>query len=123
MKRQFFLIGLCVALGLLILGGVVSASGTIDQNSNTGWRQSNSNGFQFTDNNTISAVKPYNNYLYAGTVNSITGGQIWRTNDGSNWNNIVMDGFGYSYNSYIDDLAEFDGYSRQHWGRDHDRRR
>ncbi len=48
------------------------------------WQDVVTDGFG-DPNNGIARFAVYNNLLYSGTWNGITGTQIWRTNDGTNW--------------------------------------
>jgi len=38
------------------------------------------------------------NYLYCVTCNDETGAEVWRTDDGANWEQVGPDGFGDSNN-------------------------
>jgi hypothetical protein len=50
-------------------------------------------------------------YLYAGTENYSTGGQVWRTPNGTDWSQANLDGFGITSNTAVI-LGEeaFNGY-------------
>lgn len=54
-------------------------------------------GFGNFNNVAIWSMEAFNGYLYAGTMNwdfSHTGGcEIWRTEDGIHWENVVLNGF------------------------------
>jgi hypothetical protein len=59
----------------------------------------------------------YNGRLYAGVWTganedgTVEGGEIWRSNDGRNWEEVVSGGFGFGGNyPYIDRLIEFKNY-------------
>ncbi len=52
------------------------------------------NGFGDRTNAVISSLEVFNGYLYATTNNPKKGGQVWRTNNGSNWQQITADAFG-----------------------------
>jgi flagellin len=52
----------------------------------------------------------FNGYLYAGTYNSDTGGEIWRTSNGTAWTQVNTDGFGDYDNDAIASFAVFNGY-------------
>jgi hypothetical protein len=66
----------------------------------TTWTQANTNGFGDTENRSIISLAVLGGKLYAGTQNydSVTpnsnGCQIWRSEDGSNWEKVVDGGFG-----------------------------
>jgi hypothetical protein len=48
--------------------------------------------------------------LYAATINSETGGQIWRSSDGIEWTQVNEDGFGDANNTITEPGAVLDGY-------------
>ncbi len=58
----------------------------------------------------------FKGYLYVGTYNNgyfgrtTTGAQIWRTNDGTNWQQVVGNGFGSTSRSSISQMVVFGGY-------------
>jgi streptogramin lyase len=52
-----------------------------------GWEQTNINGFG-DRRNTLSTLVDFNGQIYAGTGHP-GGAQIWRTNDGQNWNQLL----------------------------------
>ena len=80
-----------------------------------GWTQMNEDGFG--DPNNIGTF-PYpegglalDGNLYVGTVNEVTGGEIWRSSDGVTWNQVSANGFGdpnnigtYPYKVFEDNL-------------------
>lgn len=55
-------------------------------------------GTRFTKNNSspsfIACIVDFQGYLYVTTNNSTTGGQLWRTSDGANWQMITNNAFG-----------------------------
>ena len=63
------------------------------------WRTANgydfecvaTNAFNFMSDHRIQSLCVFNNYLYAGTSFF---GQVWRTADGTNWEQVNIDGFG-----------------------------
>ena len=55
--------------------------------------QVNTSGYGSIDNTMSSGMAVLGGYLYAGTWNEVTGGQIWRY-DGTDWEEVVADGFG-----------------------------
>jgi hypothetical protein len=66
----------------------------------------------FGDVNNIGAVhlSVFNDHLYVGTRNDLTGGQLWRSSDGITWNQVGISGFGDVNNREIYPLAVFGGY-------------
>jgi hypothetical protein len=84
---------------------------------NTGsWARVVSNGFDGDANNgAVTAMGVFNGRLYAGTDNrnfttgSSTGAEVWRTGNGSAWQQVNTDGFGTANNVAVSALAEFDG--------------
>ncbi|MEI2693379.1 MAG: NHL repeat-containing protein [Anaerolineae bacterium] len=74
------------------------------------WSRVVVNGFEDSKNEAIISMAVFNSQLYAGTLNTVTGGQIWRSADGAAWNLVNTAGFGLSSNWVISALAAFDGY-------------
>jgi hypothetical protein len=72
-----------------------------------GWRQANINGFGERANQGIFSMTTFDNQLYAGTINDVTGGQIWRSSNGKTWSSVVTNGLGDVTNMGIDDLLTF----------------
>ena len=68
------------------------------------------NGFGDAGNFVVGSFAVLTNYLYAGTFNESTGGEIWRTNDGTTWQQVNLDGFGAPDTWAISSLAAFDNY-------------
>ncbi len=72
------------------------------------------NGFQ-GDNSSIHVLEQFGSWLYAGTKNSTSGLQIWRTLNARNWENVVgplsgnESGFGIPSNNVVFDLHVFNG--------------
>ncbi len=60
------------------------------------WTQVSANGFGDLNNYRIIQIYSYNNYIYATTFNIGEGFQIWRSTDGTTWNEVVQahNGFG-----------------------------
>ena len=78
---------------------------------NTGdWSRVVTNGFGDAGNFVVGSLAVLTNYLYAGTFNELTGGEIWRTNDGTTWQQVNLDGFGDPDTWAISSMAAFDGY-------------
>ena len=51
----------------------------------------------------------YKDYLYAGTVNSATGTEVWRSSNGTQWNLVIKGGFNDLHNSSVWSGAIFEG--------------
>jgi len=93
-------------------GGEVWRSHTGDSGS---WSQVNTDGFGDSDNWGVLSFAVFNGYLYAGIGNwdpatrTSTGGQVWRcsTCDGSDWQQVISDGFGNTNNTVIGSLITF----------------
>jgi PKD repeat protein len=79
------------------------------------WTRVVTNGFGDA-NNQIVAMEVFNGYLYAGTYNwnsiaiTSTGGEVWRTNDGTTWTQVNADGFGSTDNLIVSSFAVFNDY-------------
>ena len=78
----------------------------------TGWASVFTNGFGDTNNYAINFLSEFSWNLYAGTSNQNSsgnslGGQIWRSNDGTNWNQVASGGFGDTVNTTINRFAVF----------------
>jgi hypothetical protein len=58
----------------------------------------NGNGFGDLNNTKFDGPFIFDSKLYVVTNNSVTGTEIWRTSDGSNWTQANIDGFGDSNN-------------------------
>lgn len=74
------------------------------------WSRVVANGFGDSKNTAIISMAVFGGQLYAGAINDVTGGQIWRSADGVSWNLVNTAGFGLSSNWAISALAAFDGY-------------
>jgi len=69
------------------------------QCNGTDWQQvSIAKGFGDTENRSIRSLVVFGDMLYAFTYNSITGMEVWRTTDGTNWGQVGPDGLGDSNN-------------------------
>lgn len=82
--------------------------------SNTGnngsWTRVVSNGFNNdTGNYAILSMEVFNGNLYAATGNGTTGGEIWRTGDGTTWTQVNANGFGSGDNIRAVSLETFGG--------------
>ncbi len=74
------------------------------------WSRVAANGFGDSKNEAIISMASFNGQLYAGTLNTVTGGQIWRSADGATWTLVNTAGFGLSSNWAMSALAAFEGY-------------
>jgi len=72
--------------------------GTWTKNTSAG------DGWDVPDNASVPTMIEFNGYLYAGVRNNETGGQIWRTFDGQNWQQVLSGGFGDSRNQEVHQL-------------------
>ena len=69
----------------------------------------------FTDglavnNSNTSAMAEYNNYFYIGLRNLTTGGELWRSEDGSTWSLVFNGGLGNPDNARTYGLQVYDDY-------------
>jgi len=71
------------------------------------WTRVVNNGFGDPGNAAILCLQEFNGYLYAGTGNLTTGGEVWRSADGSRWSQENLDGFGSSCSQFVSALAVF----------------
>jgi hypothetical protein len=74
------------------------------------WILNVTNGFGNMDNSVIQAMVEYKGCLYAGTTNEnagVEGAEIWRTCDGTNWKQVMQNGFGNPYNDGISALGVY----------------
>lgn len=65
---------------------------------------------RWTNTNQISiiAMQEFEGYLYGVVENKVTGLEIWRTDDGTDWLKVAGDGLGDSRNIYPGGLVVFD---------------
>ena len=61
------------------------------------------------NNSRITSMAIGGNYLYAGTKNTTTGGEVWRSPDGITWEQFGSDGFGSATYSDVTAMYEFNG--------------
>ncbi len=81
----------------------------------TDWTQVNIGGFGDVNNQQISDLKSFGSFLYAATKNSITGTEIWRTQEAggppyTDWTQVNLDGFSDVNNVDTPFLGIYDGY-------------
>jgi sugar lactone lactonase YvrE len=74
-----------------------SQSSNCDEASD--WELVVSDGFGNPDNINVSALHVFDGYLYAIPYNFRTGLEVWRTKDGTNWEQVGLAGLGDSNNS------------------------
>jgi len=67
-----------------------------------------SGGFGNADNIEIRHLQTHEGVLFAATVNEQTGAEVWRSQDGVEWNLVHSGGIG-SVNATIQDFVSFDG--------------
>ena len=105
-----------VILLFTLVGGAYAAVRAV-----SAWEQANKNGFGDSEVFEISALEPFNGYLYAGTYNpnpvdpfpQFDGAQILRSANGETWTPVTEPGFGNDHDTAppaILDLALFKGY-------------
>lgn len=61
------------------------------------------------NNEAIVTLAEFEGHLYAGTWNSVTGGELWHSDDGLVWTQVGGDGFGNPNNSALLSLTDFNG--------------
>ncbi len=72
-----------------------------------------SDGFEDPHNLSIESLITFGDYLYAGTYKDpfqFEGCELWRSDDGTTWEQVNSDGFGNENNIRIASMAVFDGY-------------
>ncbi len=92
-----------------------SAHGTEIWRSDSGdagtWGIVASDGFNGdSDNIAVLSFAALGGYLYAGTYNTNTGGEIWRTDNGTSWSQVNSNGFGDAGTIGVTSLTDFGGY-------------
>jgi hypothetical protein len=103
------------SFGTQLYAGTYNLSGSGSQlwHSTDGknWSNVMSNGFGDATNVGIDHLIEFNGNLYAGTWNSTgtgtNGGQIWRSSNGTTWEQVANNGFGDSTNNEVMRLAVF----------------
>lgn len=76
------------------------------------WEQVVEDGFDLTNNTSVSRFVVFGDYLYAATIDQTDGLSIWRSSSGNknSWERVVTNGFGDSGNNITTTFMEFDGY-------------
>ncbi|WP_051871061.1 hypothetical protein [Chloroflexus sp. MS-G] len=80
-------------------GQVWRCSQSSDCDEASDWELVVSDGFGNPDNINVSALHVFDGYLYAIPYNFRTGLEVWRTKDGTNWEQVGLAGLGDSNNS------------------------
>lgn len=65
------------------------------------------NGFGDANNTTPQSGVVFDGDLYFASYNLLTGGEVWRSSNGTSWSQVNSDGFGSSDNSSVNDMIEF----------------
>lgn len=78
------------------------------------WDAANEAGFGNLDNATVFEMGTYDGHLYGGTVNAVTGGELWKTRGGSElpyrWEKVITHGAGRGVlNEVAGTMCEFKG--------------
>lgn len=94
--------------GTFTEGGQMQLWRTATGNSGD-WQQVSGGPFANPDNFQAATLEIFQNRLYLGTANAATGGELWRSLDGSSWEKITLDGLGGAKTSAIAALESFDG--------------
>ncbi|MFH1150010.1 MAG: IPT/TIG domain-containing protein [Actinomycetota bacterium] len=71
-------LALVLSLILLVLPGARAET----------WTQANSDGFGDANNDIAASMSVFGSYLYAGTTNSVTGCEVWRSAGGTAWTRV-----------------------------------
>jgi hypothetical protein len=78
-----------------------------DDGTGMDWTQVNADGFGDIGNESVLSFATFGDHLYAGTYNPATGGEVWRSLDGTVWTQVNADGFGTAANRGVSGLAVF----------------
>lgn len=73
------------------------------------WTRVVTNGFGDSKNWLVPTLEIFNNTLYAGTSNDLSGGELWRSQDGIHWAQVYLDGFGNAKSDVVGSLEVFRG--------------
>lgn len=107
---------LCILMPLIMLGSFVhrvNAQSPMLAQASISWEQVNSSGFGDPLTIEVTALEPFNGYLYAGTYNVIDpeplfdGAQIFRSLDGVSWTAVTQPGFGNSHDIAAPAILDF----------------
>jgi tripartite motif-containing protein 71 len=76
-----------------------------------GWQQANVDGFGIPDNQWVSALEVFGGSLYAGVMNPWSGTSVYRSSDGSSWQQVTALNFGTSdLITGVIDMIVYNGY-------------
>ena len=79
-----------------------------DSGGNSSWtRVMSDTTFGDSHNIAILSMEIFNNNLYVVTDNDTSGGEVWRTNNGTIWTQVNVDGFGSNNNTRVVSLVAF----------------
>jgi len=67
-------------------------------------------GFGDPNNAEVTRLTRFGRYLYAGTANDISGAEMWRSANGTDWSQVNTDGFGSASNTRAYGTGAFGGY-------------
>ncbi|MBI5032935.1 MAG: PQQ-like beta-propeller repeat protein [Chloroflexi bacterium] len=102
---------LYVATGNLTTGVEIWRSTTGNSGS---WTQVNTDGFGGGVCWDAITLDTFGGYLYAGIGRAVGGtgsiAELWRTNNGTNWNPVFTNGLGNANNTYLSAMAEYKGH-------------
>ncbi len=73
------------------------------------WETVVTDGLQSPNNFAVSELVVHDGRLYAGTMNYVTGAEVWYTTDGSNWQLMADYGFGASENRAVASMMSYNG--------------
>jgi len=79
-------------------GGEIWRSGSGDKGS---WNRVVSDGFGDSSNEGIVSLLVFKDLLYASTANRTTGGEVWRSSNGTKWDKVSPSGLGDGSNQRI----------------------
>ena len=104
--RNTPLVIICI-LGLIIGGIFLSKNAEAAQLT---WEKVNNPGFGDAQNDQITSLYEFNSFLYAGTLNSSQGSEVWRSGSpaSDNWDMVNNNGFDSSNNTDALSMIEFD---------------
>lgn len=72
------------------------------------WERVNENGFGDPNNVLIRPMSVFDGNLYAGTMNAVTGCEVWMHDD-TTWTQVNEDGFGNPDNIYASSMGATPG--------------
>jgi hypothetical protein len=68
------------------------------------------NGLGDANNESAYSIAVFGNHLYVGTRNYTNCCEVWRSSNGTSWNQVNIDGFGDTDNITASSMAVFDSY-------------